>query len=239
MDKSALNSAWDFAKYTDDNAVTATGDQTVNYDGLEIHLAANDTVTTGGVVWNSPKTTTSNSNTSTINRYIKYTPSNDGTLTLTFQGNQWGSSSKAPRMYIVTSEADMNKNAGDAAKMSATATAKDNNTTLTASLTAGTTYYIWPYYYGSSTCVFTVSDMAFTPAEKSVSTRNIYGSNMLLQRDEPVVIDGKADAADKVTVTLTNTTTDTTVQTVTVDTTSQNGAWYDKDWTVTLDGVSD
>ncbi len=236
---------WDFSKYAGDASVTTDGELSLDYieggQTLEVHLNSGDSMTENGLVWTAPGSTTSDGKTVTNNRYIMYTPSADGTLRLTFSGDKRNSSSKAPRIYVVPGEDEscMSKTNSDANGVQQTASAANTDTELTAQLSAGKTYYIWPYYYNDSSVSFTVSNIVFEKAEAAVSTRNIYGSNMLLQRGEPVVIDGKADAADAVTVTLTNETTGEDVQTVTGAAVAEDGAWNGKDWSVTLDAVSD
>ena len=53
------------------------------------------------------------------------------------------------------------------------------------------------------------------------------------------MIDGKADAVDTVSVTLTNEKTNEVVQTAEDNTVSSDNSWNNKDWSVTLDAVSD
>ncbi len=157
--------AWDFSKYTE--AVAADEPMQLEYDGLEIHLGSGDSVTDGGIYWATPGgvkadgiTTVSN------NRYIVYTPEVSGTLSVTFSGSQYHSKSKAPRVYVISGDdtSCMTKNNSDSGA-SATATAANTPTVVTAELEAGKTYYIWAYYYGDSRTAFTVSNMGFSPAE--------------------------------------------------------------------------
>ncbi len=243
----ASSDHWDFAKFAGDGAVTATEQTSVEYqyatdsENIEIHLNSGDGIDDSGVLWSAPGTTKSDKTSVTNNRYIKYTPASNGTISITFSGNTYNSTSKAPRMYIVpgSDESCMSKTNSDANGSSATAKAKDTDTVLTASVNAGTTYYIWAYYYNNAKVAFTVSDIKFAKAEESISTRNIYDSNMLLQRDKDFVIDGKADSVDGVTLTLTNEATDEEVQKVTATAVSADGSWSGKDWSAVFNSVSD
>lgn len=225
---------WDFSEYTEE-PVAAEGELTENYGGLEVHMNDGDVMTGGGLIWSAPGTTTSDDKTVANNRYIVFTPEVSGNISITFSGSIYNSKSKAPRMYIVPGEdpSCMSKTNSDANGSAATATGADRETVLTAELDAGETYYIWPYYYNSSECAFTVSDITYSAAVPEMKTRNIYESNMLLQRDEPVYIDGTCSAAvTEATVSLKNEDTQEIVDTVTADV-------EDREWSAVLDPVSD
>lgn len=229
---------WDFAEYADNAIITAV-ETSADYDGMEIHLASGDTITSDGIVWNAPSGSKSDSTSAvTNNRYIKYTAPKDDILKVTFKGNLWSSSSKAPRMYISCGDSlacttkDSNTYQLEP-NQQATAKSANTDTVLEAELSSGKTYYIWSYYYNNTSCAFTVSDMIFDEIEAEMTTRNIYGSNMLLQRDKPVYIDGKCSkAVKKATVSLINETTNKTVQ-------IKNATVANKEWNVILDAVSD
>lgn len=241
---------WDFKAYSGSAAVdniTESKNETYGYsensDTLEIGLNSGDSVTEKGVFWSEPSGTKSDSTTSVSNnRYIKYTPSADGILSVTYKGSA-NANNKHPRIYLSCGNSldCMTKDANNS-QLEENQFFDNNSTdfkTAEFKLSKGKTYYIWSYYYNSTANQFTISDIAFNKAEETVRTRNIYGSNMLLQRNQPVVIDGKADAVDKVTVTLTNETTNTVVQTAECDTVSDSNSWNNKDWSVTLDAVPD
>ena len=141
------------------------------------------------------------------NRCIKYTPSADGVLSVTYKGSA-NASNKHPRMYVSCGNSlDCTTKEKNDSQLEANQSFDNNSTdfkTAEFKLSKGKTYYIWSYYFNNEVNQFTISDIAFNKAEQTIRTRNIYGSNMLLQRNQPVVIDGKADAVDTVSVTLTN-----------------------------------
>lgn len=217
---------WDFSEYTE-TGINAYGEITEDYDGLEIHLNSGDGISGRGLVWSAPGTTTSDDRTVSNNRYIVFRPSADGIMSLTFSGSVYHSSTKAPRIYIVPGNdpSCMSKNNSDVNGVKATAPGAYAEQTLSAELDAGQTYYIWPYYYNDSSCVFTVSEITYSAAVPEMTTRNIYESNMLLQRDEPVYIDGTCSAAvTAAEVSLINETIGRTVQTV--DAAVSGRTWY-------------
>lgn len=228
------NTQWDFSAYSE-NSVTADGELTEEYNGLEIHLNSGDSITGDGLVWSAPGTTKSDNTSVTNNRYIKLEPTVSGTISVTFSGSIYNSSSKAARMYIVPGDdiTCMSKKNSDENGSQVTATAANKATTLTAEIDAGKIYYIWPYYYNSTACAFTVTDISYSIALPEMKTRNIYESNMLLQRDKPIYIDGTCSAAvTSATVSLVNEATDATVETV-------NAVIENKEWNATLSAVSD
>lgn len=237
-DQTSSELHWDFEKFMD-NSVTANSETNIEYDGMEIHLSSGDTITDGGIVWQGPAGNKSDSVTTvTNNRYIKYTASKNGTLTIKFKGNMWNSTSKAPRMYVSCGDSlDCTTKDANSAQIepnqAATATKSDTDTVFKAEVSEGKTYYIWPYYYSNTTCKFTVSDIVFKEIQAEFSTRNIYGSNMLLQRDKPVYIDGKATkAVTALTAELIKENTNEIVQT-------KEAAVANQEWNVTFDAVSD
>lgn len=224
---------WDFSKYAGNAAVNATENMQVDYNGMELYLASGDSITDGGLLWTAPGATDKNK--PIPPRYIKYTPEKNGNLTLTFSGSKWHSTSKAPRLYLVegADTSCMEKTYCDANGTQATATAANRDTELSATLEAGKTYYIWPYYYNDASAQFTVSDIKLEPIEVGMTTRNIYGSNMLLQRNQPAYIDGKCTIAVKAaTAKLIRESSNEVVQTkdITID---------QDEWNVTFDAVSD
>lgn len=224
---------WDFSVFSGDQAVQAEEKMQTDYNGLEMHLAAGDAITADGLFWGAPGGTTSdNKTTVSNNRYIVYKPEKDGTLDITFRGSL-SASNKKPRLYVSCGETlDCTVKDSPTNQMK-DASGANTDAILTAEVTGGKTYYIWAYYYNDSKCTFTLSDIVYKEAQVEMSTRNIYGSNMLLQRDKPVYIDGKCTTAVKTaTASLVLEATSQTVQTkaVTIE---------QKDWNVTFDPVSD
>ncbi|MCD8391259.1 MAG: hypothetical protein LUD03_05425 [Firmicutes bacterium] len=239
---------WDFAEYADSAAVTditaATTEPYTKSNGtLYIHLNSGDTITNSGLVWSNPAGTSATDTSTDIRtsgRYIELTPDSDGTISVVFSGNAYDSSSKAPRIYVAEVPDDdtaITKSYSDSYG-SKTASAKDTETTLTYNLTAGVTYIIWPYYYNKSSVQFTISEISYEPLEETVTTRNIYGSDMLLQRNESFVIDGKSTAVDEVTLTLTSESDNSVIQTVTAQTSKTDEAGIDE-WSAEFNAVSD
>lgn len=157
---------WTFSSYAE-NPVNASGTEQSEYNGLEIHLNNGDSVTANGIVWTAPGRTASDSVPVSNNRYIKYTPTKNGTLSVTFNSSYAASkANNNPRMYIIsgTDESCMNKKNSDSGAQSTTAGA-NKDTVVTAEVTAGTTYYIWPYCYNKSTAPFNITSITFTAAE--------------------------------------------------------------------------
>lgn len=224
---------WDFSSFKD-NSITASSEESKEYFGLDIHMNSGDTITDSGLVWKAPGATTSDSKPVANNRYMTYTPAEDGVLTLVFQGDRFDKTSKAPRMYIVAGDdvSCTNKTNGDTGAQ-ATASKANTDTTLTCELEKGKTYYIWPFYYNTSSVSFTVSSIKYEPIKAEMSSRNIYESNMLLQRDEPVYIDGTCTkVVTEGTAELINEASGETVQTKHIN-------FDTNEWNVTFDAVSD
>lgn len=229
-----------FAAYEGDNAVTDVTEQKVvpyqydeNHNNMEFYIDSSDGVSENGLLWSAPGAIDKNKPVPT--RYIKYTPENDEEIVVTFRGSKWNSTSKAPRLYIVAGDNTtcMEKSYCDANGTSKTASKANTDTELTATVTAGKTYYIWPYYYNDSSVQFTVSDIKINPIAAEMTTRNIYGSNMLLQRDQPVYVDGKCTLAVKqATAKLINESTNETVREKDINIDGE-------EWNVTFDSVSD
>lgn len=155
---------WNFSDYSENpvNGTRVSSNQeteNVDYNGLKIHLNDSDSVSGSGVYWNAPSHITSAvvSN----NRYITYTPTESGTISITFKGSAKEGTKRVPRMYIVdgTDTSVMNK-----AGVSKDAGAVDTDTVLTTNLTAGKTYYIYSFYNNLTSCAFTISNITFTPS---------------------------------------------------------------------------
>lgn len=158
---------WGFREYSGDNAITASGEQTLDYNGLTLHINSGDNITDGGLYWKSPGGTKSdNVTTVSNNRYIEFIPEKSGTIKITFKGKQ-SSTKNYPRIYIscgsslacTTKEANSSQlepnqafdnKAGD-----------QQYAEMNAKLNAGQHYYIWSYYYGQSGADFTISDIVY------------------------------------------------------------------------------
>lgn len=161
---------WDFAEYADTNAVTANEDTVLTYEKngetLNIALKTNDQITTDGIVW-SDKTLKAQTDT-VSGRYIAYTPSKDGTLTVTFKGDKYASNKK-PRMYIAsdvtvgtTTKANLD-GFTTTQKSQIDASAANTDTKVSFDVTAGKTYYIFSYCYNSNAVKFTIPNITFSP----------------------------------------------------------------------------
>lgn len=163
---------WTFSAYSENpvNGTSVNSNQTtenVDYNGLKIHLNNGDSVTANGIVWTAPGSTVSDNTAVSNNRYIKYTPDKNGTLKVTFNSSYTASKkNNNPRMYIIsgTDESCMNKiNSENGAK--ATTAGANKDTVVTTEVTAGTTYYIWPYCFSAKSAPFTITSVIFTAAE--------------------------------------------------------------------------
>lgn len=233
---------WDFAEFNGEAEVKDNTDSSYqkDYSGLELHIGTGDSITADGLYWSQPSGTKADATTVvTNNRYIKYTCDESGTLTVTYKGSA-NASNKHPRLYLSCGESlacttkDANSNQLEA-NQSYDNQSTDFNT-AEFDVSAGKTYYLWSYYYNTSANTFTISEIAFEKAAESVRTRNIYGSNMLLQRNEPIYIDGKSTAVDDITVSLINEKNNEIVQSKTAQIVGES---KEQEWNVTLDAVSD
>ncbi len=235
---------WDFSEYSDDNVITATGNTTEIYTSganeIEINIAADDSITENGLVWNAPSGTKADATTTVSNnRYIKFVAPYDGTMSITYKGSA-NASNKHPRIYVSCGE-DLSCTTKDSnlSQLESNQSYDNNSTDFAVAefkLTGGKTYFIWSYYYNSTSNVFTISNITFEKAPTVISTRNIYNSNMLLQRNQPIVIDGKCEAAQEVKVTLSKESDNSVVETVTAQITGNS---IEKEWSATFGAVSD
>ncbi|MBQ6529756.1 MAG: hypothetical protein IJI39_02395, partial [Clostridia bacterium] len=160
---------WDFAPVT--SLVTnSTETAQATYNGLEIHLAkGGDSVTDDGIYWAGPGSTKSDTTLVSNNRYIKYTADEAGTLNINFSSTYMAgtNSNNNPRLYIVTSEANMSKKAGDTENTNGTGksytlTKSNSDETISISTAKDTTYYIFPYCYNKSNAPFNITNITFT-----------------------------------------------------------------------------
>lgn len=175
-DESAV---WDFSGYSGENAVTAENEQSEGYNGLEIHLGNGDSVSEKGIDWSTAGGKASDSTTTvTNNRYIRYTAEKSGTLTITFRGNRYDSSSKAPRLYVSCGDdlscTTKNSNTSQTeTNQSATATGAGRDAVLKATVTEGNTYFIWAYYYYNLNAEFNISQITFEAAAEQNDVKKI------------------------------------------------------------------
>lgn len=164
---------WNFAEFADNNAVTADTDKTYTYekDGetLKVALKTNDQITSSGIVW-ANKTLRAQTD-KVSGRYIEYTPSKSGTLSVTFQGNTYTSSNK-PRMYIAsdvtvgtTTKANLDSFT-TTQKSQTDASAANAETKVSFDVTAGKTYHIFSYCYNKNAVKFTISNITLTPTSE-------------------------------------------------------------------------
>ena len=105
-------------------------------------------MTGSGIYWHNSATgsgTKSEAVSASGDHYIVYTPVASGTLELKFSIDNWVSK-RTPMMVLkaATSASECVDNSGDVA---VSAPLTDTEYTLSANLTAGTTYYIWTYSY--------------------------------------------------------------------------------------------
>ncbi len=145
---------WDFSAYQGDFEVTASDVTTITDNGMTVSLQNGDSMTADGLYWKNAATGAYIKNVDVLSasgdHYIVYTPTASGTLTLKFSVDCMPSKQAyQPLMCIkAASSADEcnNSNGNPTVK----ATAANAEYTLSADLTAGTTYYIWTYSYNWS-----------------------------------------------------------------------------------------
>lgn len=144
----AYAKVWDFAGYTSEVKTLESG-FTESYDGLTIAIAGNgadsdhDKITTSGVYWRGGDKSGESS------RYIAFTPTEDGTLTVTGKmktsGGRWG----------ISESRDVGSLKDDSSSSTST-----SETVVTMNCKAGTTYYII-----NKTRAAYVSAVSYAPAE--------------------------------------------------------------------------
>ena len=129
---------WDFSEFTS-NIIAAGNNYSTSYNGLTLvgnatSTYTNDVITSAGFRLNG----TSSSN----QRYIKYTPSKSGTLTVTYVSNNTTATDRITAIgtSIVTGT---NVSSGTTGVLAAGYTNGATAKTINAYLTAGTTYYIY------------------------------------------------------------------------------------------------
>lgn len=201
---------WDFAEYSSE-VNGSTGTQT-EYSGLTIGIANNasekdhDKITTAGIYWRGAPSS------GETTRYIAYTPEEDGTLLATGKlnasGGRWG----------ISTTLDV---ASLAKEHSVTSTSTE---TVSMKCSAGTTYYIFAKAKSASITGITYRTV-HAPIITTVSLNNIYGDHMLLQRDEPIYLEGTASNAQSAVITLQNETDPTDFQVTEITGLSDGEPW--------------
>ena len=141
---------WDFSEYAGDFALVPSGSTNVTVNGMTFSLQKNDSMTgERGLKWYTPALghkSYSNEETlsETDDHYILFTPTVDGTLTLTFSIDNYNSS-RTPHMYLaaIESVSDCKKNALPEGTIDVAANKANKDFELSANLVAGTKYCIW------------------------------------------------------------------------------------------------
>ncbi len=207
---------WDFAEYTTPITTTETG-FTENYNGLTIALANNgdDSVSTGGVYWRGGAASGESI------RYIQITPDKDGTLYVTGKlnssGGRWGISES--------------KDVGSLVNDSSSSTSTESST-VRLNCTAGNTYYVIPKSKSA-----TVSYVKYVTVDAvltaKVNLNNMYGDNMLIQRDKPIYFEGYSENAQGAVITLANDSNEEDKQVREITSLSDT-----ENWSVSFDKVS-
>ena len=160
---------WDFSAYQGDFAVVPTAHTVITDNGMEFHFENGDSMTGDGIYWHNSATgsgTKSEAVSESGDHYIVYTPVASGTLELKFSIDNWVSK-RTPMMVLkaANSASECVDNSGDVA---VSAPLTDTEYTLSANLTAGTTYYIWTYSYnwggGGYTHNYTIPSITYTYA---------------------------------------------------------------------------
>jgi len=180
---------------------------------LEIHGAAGDTLTDSGIYWAGPGTTKSDSTTkNTSGRYIKFECVKDGTFSLVFKSDGKNGSNYG-RIYLTDGTElgpdCMFKDSNTHHVANATASAQNSDTTLSCTVEAGKTYYIWAYMYNQATAKFWISSISYAAAKSDYfpltvtdeygasSVTNVYwGDSVLLDAPattETQIFDGWVD----------------------------------------------
>ncbi len=160
---------WDFSAYQGDFAVVPTAHTVITDNGMEFHFESGDTMTGSGIYWHNSATgsgTKSEAVSESGDHYIVYTPVASGTLELKFSIDNWVSK-RTPMMVLkaANSASECVDNSGDVV---VSAPLTDTEYTLSANLTAGTTYYIWTYSYnwggGGFTHNYSIPSITYTYA---------------------------------------------------------------------------
>ncbi len=217
---------WDFAEYTTEVAGAAGSNELVveDYNGLTVSIIDNktgsdyDKISTAGVYWRggaaSGETT----------RYIAYTPDENGILYATGKLNstkgRWG----------ISASLDVSSFAADH-----TSTTNTSVSTVYKECVAGQTYYIYAKAKAAvvNSIKYVTDSATPEPSIAAVLLNNIYGDNMLLQRNKPIALDGTVHGATSAKITLKNNNDPADVQEKIIGGLSDGGTWN-----ATLDAVS-
>lgn len=171
----------DFTPFAGDDAITNTTAAWSQLVGrMEVHGAAGDTLTDGGVYWAGPGTTKSDTTKNTSGRYIKFECVKSGTLSLTFKSDGKKDSNYG-RIYVTDGTETgidcmykTNSHVGNK-----DASAQDTLTSASFSVEAGKTYYIWPYMYNQSTAKFWVTSISYAAVKSDYSAVTVEGASSL------------------------------------------------------------
>ena len=178
-DGTTLAQTIDFAALAADTSIDTTAAWAQPYGFVEVHGAAGDTITDAGIYWAGPGGTKSDATTENTTRYIKFICARSGTLSVKYYGTHANDGNNKSRMYI-TDNTEVNgkimvKDRTHVANIDASS--PNVETTVSASVTAGTTYYVWPYFYGQTSAAFYVTDISFSGGTKATTLTLAAGVN--------------------------------------------------------------
>ncbi len=187
----------DFTPFAEPHAITEQAEAWSQLVGrMEVHGAAGDTLTDDGIYWAGPAETDQNQS-NTIGRYIKFECGTTGKLRITFKGDRrnGNSSNNNPRMYLTPDTSSqgvncMTKNA--TGNVAATTSALDTDYDAEFDVTAGTTYYLWPYSYNNSGCKFWVSSISWPTAKSDYYTVTVNGEEQKVYHGDSIVLEAPA-----------------------------------------------
>ena len=172
----------DFSAYAGEDEVSGSA-QTVSVRNFEFHLTADDKLTTAGLTWkNSANTRTGSA--LYYDKYVVFKPETNGRLTLCFSVD---AVTDKRNPTVIVSEATDKAECTTGNKVTSTAVSSASTAHyVSVDLTAGKTYYIWPYSYNWSGAKFyhnyTLSSITYTyvkPCVISVDenvTTNVIGA---------------------------------------------------------------
>ena len=168
---------WDFSAYQGDFTVAPTAHTIMTDNGLTIHLESGDAISGNGIYWHNSAlghSTKTETLSASGDHYVVYTPTASGTLTLKFSIDNWVSK-RSPTMTIKAADS-ASECQNYSGLVFVQASVVNQEYTLSANLTAGTTYYIWTYSYnwggGGYTHNYTIPSITYTyaPTYYTVST---------------------------------------------------------------------
>lgn len=134
---------WDFSEYAV-AGIFATGNQTVDYNGMRMFLQSGDSVSSDGVCWvNVGSKAASNPGPQENGRQVQWTATNNGRVSVAFQTGDTGKiSSKGMPVYVY-----VYAYANGSVVKSMEITENNIDKTFTFDVVKGTTYTLWSYYY--------------------------------------------------------------------------------------------